>query len=226
MKKIWLFSLFVISTISLAQESKPKENNCKESIYFGGGFVSNSKFAIDDRLEASNLPQIQANVPEFVFGFNTFFNKGFLDIEASSNMFKKSNSATTSNGARSNLRLRGHYNIVNNNNIVFSGGLNLAFTSNDFNVYSQSNQVDMNNLAASTTSYIRLRNNMFFAGPSLGFAIKNKGEQLVRYNVGYEFALITGKWKSDFANVSNSINENGQSRLMIGAIFFFNRHTK
>ena len=93
-------------------------------------------------------------------------------------------------------------------------------------MYSQNNQVDVNNLAASTTSYIRLRNNMFFAGPSIGFAIKNKGEQLVRLNVVYEFALITGKWKSDFANVSNSINENGQSRLMIGAIFFFNRHTK
>ena len=224
MKKLLLFSLLVITTISLAQQSKPKEG--RQSIYFGGGFVSNSRFAIDDKLESSNLPQIQANVPEFVFGVNHFFNKGFLDMELSSNMFKKSNSATTSNGSRSNFRLRGHYNFVNNKDIVFSGGLNLAFTANDFNVYSQNNQVDVNNLAASTTSYIRLRNNMFFAGPSLGFAIKNKGEQLVRLNVGYEFALITGKWKSDFANVSNSINENGQSRLMIGAIFFFNRHTK
>ena len=224
MKKLLLFSLLVITTISLAQQSKPKEG--RQSIYFGGGFVSNSRFAIDDKLESSNLPQIQANVPEFVFGVNHFFNKGFLDMELSSNMFKKSNSATTSNGSRSNFRLRGHYNFVNNKDIVFSGGLNLAFTANDFNVYSQNNQVDVNNLAASTTSYIRLRNNMFFAGPSLGFAIKNKGEQLVRLNVGYEFALITGKWKSDFANVSNSIHENGQSRLMIGTVFFFNRHTR
>jgi hypothetical protein len=223
MKKILLFWLLAISTISLAQESKPQEKEGKRSIYFGGGFVGNSKFTIDDKLEASNLPQIQANVPEFVFGFNTFFNKGFLDIEASSNVFKKSNSATTSNGARSNFRLRGHYNIVNNKDVVFSGGLNLAYTANDFNVYSQSNQVDMNNLAASTSSYIRLKNNMFFAGPSLGFAIKNKGEQMVRLNIGYEFALITGKWKSDYANVSNSINENGQSRLMIGAVFFINK---
>ncbi len=226
MKKLLFFSLLAISTISLAQEAKPKEKEGKHSIYLGGGFVSNSKFAIDNQLEASNLPQIQANVPEFVFGINEFFNKGFLDMEVSSNMFKKSNSATTSNGARSNLRLRGHYNIVNNSDVVFSGGLNLAYTANDFNVYSQSNQVDMNNLAASTSSYIRLRNNMFFAGPSLGFAIKNKGEQFVRLNVGYEFALITGKWKSDYANVSNSMNENGQSRLMIGAVFFINKFYK
>ena len=226
MKKIWLFSLLVISAVSMAQESKPKENNCKENIYFGSGFVSNSKFVIDDRLESSNIPQIQANVPEFVFGFNTFFNKGFLDIEASSNMFKKSNSFTTSNGLRSSFRLRGHYNIVNNATIVFSGGLNLAYTTNDFNVFSQNNQVDINNLVASSTDYIRLRNNMFFAGPSIGFGIKNKGEQLVRLNVGYEFALITGKWKSDYATVSNSINENGQSRLLIGAVFFINKWYK
>jgi hypothetical protein len=226
MKKIFFFSLLAISTISLAQETKPQEKEGKGSIYFGGGFVSNSKFTIDDKLEASNLPQIQANVPEFVFGFNTFFNKGFLDIEASSNMFKKSNSATTSNGGRSNFRLRGHYNIVNNKDFVFSGGLNLAFTSNDINVYSQSNQVDINNLAVSTSNYFRLRNNMFLAGPSIGFGIKNKGEQLIRLNVGYEFALISGKWKSDYATVSNSINENGQSRLMVGAIFFLNNHSK
>lgn len=223
MKKILLFSLLAFSTISLAQETKPQEKEGKTNLYFGGGFVSNSKFAIDDKLEASNLPQIQANVPEFVFGFNTFFNKGFLDIEASSNMFKKSNSTATSNGARSNFRLRGHYNIVNNSDVVFSGGLNLAYGVNDFNVYSQSNQVDVNNLAASTSSYIRLKNNMFFAGPSVGFAIKSKGEQFVRFNIGYEFALITGKWKSDYANVTNSINENGQSRLMIGAVFFLNK---
>jgi hypothetical protein len=100
--------------------------------------------------------------------------------------------------------------------------LNLAYTNNDFNVYSQSNQVDINNLAATTSSYIRLKNDMFFAGPSVGFAIKKKGEQFVRFNIGYEIALITGKWDSDYANVSNSINENGQSRLMIGAVFFLN----
>lgn len=224
MKKIFFFLLLAInSTISMAQETKSNDKDGKRSIYFGGGFVSNSRLAIDDKLEASNLPQIQANVPEFIFGFNTFYNKGFLDIEATSNMFKKSNSSSTSNGIRGTFRLRGHYNFINNADCVFSGGLNLAYTSNDFNVFSQNNQVDMNNLAASTSNYIRLRNNMFFAGPSVGFGIKNKGEQLIRFNVGYEFALITGKWKSDYANVSNSINENGKSRLMIGAVFFVNK---
>ena len=46
----------------------------------------------------------------------------------------------------------------------------------------------------------------------------------MKLNVGNEFALISGKWKSDYASVSNSLNENGQSRLMIGVVVFFKHH--
>jgi len=42
-------------------------------------------------------------------------------------------------------------------------------------------------------------------------------------NLGYEFALASGKWKSDFANVSNSFSENGHNRFMIGLVFMSNR---
>lgn len=223
MKKLVLFTLISIGSISFAQEAKSNKQEPQESIYFGGGFVSNSKFNIDDKLEASSLPTIQSNVPDFVFGFSTLGNKYLLDVEAASNFFKQSNSTAVSNGSRGSVRLRCHRLFLNNEDIILSGGLNLAYTSNDFNIYSQANQVDINNLSNSNSQYIRLRNNMFFAGPSIGIGIKNKGKQIGRLNVGYEFALLTSKWNSDYASVSNSINENGQSRLMIGAVFFINR---
>ena len=88
-------------------------------------------------------------------------------MELASNVFKKSNSASTSNGARATFRIRGQYNFLNSNKLTFSGGLNLALTSNDFNIYSNYNQVDLNSLATSTSDYIRLRNTMFYAGPSI-----------------------------------------------------------
>ncbi len=223
MKKIILFTLISIVSISLAQETKSNIKEPQESIYFGGGFISNSKFNIDDKLESSNLPIIQSNVPEFVFGFSTLASKYLFDIEAGSNFFKQSNSAAVSNGSRGSVRLRVQRLFLNDNDFILSGGLNLAYTGNDFNVYSQANQVDINDLSNSTSNYIRLRNNMFYVGPSIGVGIKSKGKQVGRLNIGYEFAFLTSKWNSDYASISNSMNENGQRRLMIGAVFFINK---
>ena len=223
MKKIIGITLILIGGISFAQDANVAKSESQESIYFGGGFMSNSKFNIDDKLAASNLPIIQSNVPEFVFGFSTLASNYLFDIEAGSNFFKQSNSAAVSNGSRGSVRLRVQRLFLNNNDFILSGGLNLAYTSNDFNVYSQANQVDINDLSNSTSNYIRLRNNMFYVGPSIGIGIKSKGKQVGRLNIGYEFALLTSKWNSDYATVANAMNENGQSRMMIGAVFFINK---
>ncbi|MBC8883850.1 hypothetical protein H9X57_12335 [Flavobacterium piscinae] len=54
----------------------------------------------------------------------------------------------------------------------------------------------------------------------MAFNLKRKEKLSIRLNVGYEFAFTNGKWKSDYASVSNSVKENGQNRLMVGVVFF------
>jgi hypothetical protein len=60
---------------------------------------------------------------------------------------------------------------------------------------------------------------MLFAGPSVGVLFKNKNKVIGRLNIGYEFALTNGKWKSDFGSVQNTVREQGVNRFMVGIVF-------
>lgn len=225
MKKLLLFSLLAISSTSFAQETSNKNQDPDISFYYGIGINVNGSYKIDDKLAASNFPQTVKTAPEFIIGMN-YLGKDFsIDTEIATDAFKKSNTTSTTSAISTAFRLRGHYNFVNKNKFLFSGGLNLTYSTNDFSMNYISNQVDLNNLATSNSSYIRLRNGMFYAGPSVSFNLKKKDRVSMRLNLGYEFALASGKWKSDYADVINSINENGHNRFMVGLVFFSNRHS-
>jgi len=226
MKKLFLFSLLAISAASLAQETSNKNQDPDMSFYYGIGINVNGNYKIDDKLAASNFPQTVKTTPEFIIGMN-YLGKDFsVDTELATDAFKKSNTTITTTATSMAFRIRGHYNFVNSRRFIFSGGLNLAYTTNDFSMNYLTNQVDLNNLAMSNSNYIRLRNGMFYAGPSISFNLKKNDRVSMRLNLGYELALASGKWKSDYADVINSINENGHNRFMVGLVFFSNRHSK
>lgn len=223
MKKIIFFSLLAFSSYTFAQETSQKKKEVDASFYYGIGANVNGSYKIDDKLAASNFPQTVQTTPEFIIGMDYFANHFSIDTELSSQFFKKSNTNGTSSGNSTAIKLRGHYNFVNSSKFFFSGGLNLAYTMNDYGINASNNQVDLNNLSASTSNYIRLRNGMFYTGPSIAFGLKKNDHVTIRLNLGYEFALASGKWKSDYSNVSNSFNENGHNRFMVGLVFLSNK---
>lgn len=223
MKKVIYLGLLILTQISLAQDKKNDSSPDRCQFYVGVGAGINSHYKIDDLLQASGMPQPATTLPDFSFGINFLTKNWSIDEEIASNGFKKTNVNNSVMGGRFSFRMRGHYNFINNEKMQFSTGLNLAYATNDLSIYANNNQVDLNNMAASSASYIRLRNGMFYAGPSIGFGIKKKDNLICRLNVGYEVAILSGKWKSDYANVSNSINEVGQNRLMVGVIAYIGK---
>ncbi len=226
MKRILLVSLLAISTISLAQETKNKNLDPDVCFYYGVGINANNDYKIDDKLVANNFPRTVKTMPELFFGIN-YLGKDFsIDTELATATFKKSNAISRSSGTAIAFKLRGHYNIVNQSRFMFSGGLNLDYTMNDFSLSATDNQVDLNNLGSSTSSYIRLHNKMFYVGPSIAFSLKKKDRVAVRLNIGYEFALASSKWRSEYAEVTNSFSENGHNKFMVGLVFYSNRHCK
>ena len=112
-------------------------------------------------------------------------------------------------------RLRFHYNIVNKEKFAFTGGLNLAYGGNQVTFNSKNRTIDLNDLQPNNNSgEYTLRNNMLFAGPSVAFYYNIGKKMRLRLNVGYEFALTNGRWKSDYANIANTVNENGNNRFL------------
>lgn len=226
MKKLFVFALSLLAfNISLAQENTPANDSiCKGpkiDIYLGLGVQFNDGQKLNSNLSANGMPLIQEALPEFMIGLNFLGETYLVDVELASSWMDRRNNLARNQLMQFTSRARGHYNFINDKRWILSGGLNLAFSRNDLNLFSRNNEIDLSDLNPETQSnHISLRNHMLFAGPSFGIQLKRKEKLIARLNVGYEFALTNGKWKSDFATVRNTVKEQGVNRFMVGVTIF------
>lgn len=151
---------------------------------------------------------------------NVFGEKISGDMEFGLLYSRKSSNDNKTHLLGGDIRLRVHYNLVATEKMAFTTGLSFSAVTNTVDIYNDNNVIDLNNLdPMSNVGHISLRNQVFYAGPSVSFyALRHKKINL-RLNVGYEFAFTNGKWKSDFAEVRNTVKEVGNNRLVVG--FFF-----
>jgi hypothetical protein len=107
--------------------------------------------------------------------------------------------------------------LINKEKVAFTTGLNLSNTTGELVVFTKNNLIDLNDLTpANNVGNLSLRNNLFFVGPSASLYLFNNKSTKLRLNVGYEFAFTNGKWKSDYADVDNTVKEQGNNRFVFG----------
>jgi len=216
MKKVFVAAVLLVSSFGFSQEVELKDEKVKTDFYIGLGF-ENQKFNLNDKLNASNVATLSENALNFQFGINFFAKKYSGDVEFESSFSRNDNRNSDNLNVGFTGRLRFHYNIVNKEKIAFTGGLNLAYSGNQATFYSKNRTIDLNNLQPNNNfGEFTLRNNMLFAGPSIAFYFNQHKKTRFRINLGYEFALTNGYWKSDYANIANSVKENGNNRLIFG----------
>lgn len=218
MKSIFLASfLLLFAESSSAQKTETtKTDKLKTTFYIGFGMQSNANFNINSKLAVAGLPQINQTQPEFSVGLNLVGPKYSSDIEVSTAISNKELNNTKNEYFNSSARIRLQRNLVKKTNMLFTAGANLAFTSSSLNVFADNNLIDLNNLANSiNVNHLGLRNNMLYLGPSVSFTAFQKARFPMRLNVGYEFALTRGRWKSDFTAIDNTFGEFGKNRLTI-----------
>lgn len=226
MKKLFVLALSLMTfNLSVAQEGTVTNDSIckgpKVDIYLGLGAQFNNGQKLNSNLSSNEMPNIQDVLPEFMVGVNLMGETYLVDIELASSWMDRRNGIARNQLTQFTTRARGHYNFINNKKWILSGGLNLALSRNDLNLFSRNNEIDLSDLNPETqSSHISLRNHMFYAGPSVGIHIKRKEKLIARLNLGYEFALTNGKWKSDFATVRNTVKEQGVNRFMVGVIIY------
>lgn len=213
-----LIALFFVSW-SFAQEKEASTSTEKTKFYFTYGVNAqvHDRLNIDDKLQSAGLPTVRSFTPEFFIGM-TFFDKKFSgDVDFGFLSSKNDNASNENKYTGFTTRLRVHYNVINKEKIAFTTGLNFSNTISDLNIYSSNNTIDLNDLTpVNNIGNVSLRNSMFYVGPSASvYLFKNKSTKL-RLNAGYEFAFTNGKWKSDYANVINTVKEQGNNRFVFG----------
>lgn len=229
MKKILFAAICVIGAQSLSAQETNSSTTTSSSVtitettveedspmdfYFGFGISVPSDYKINDNLKAAGMPLLEDAAPEFLIGYNVTTKKLSIDVELAAGYLDKKTSSDRIRYAGSSITLRPHYVILDSEKFTFSGGADLSYQMNSFDLYSRGNVIDLNDLNPAThTGHISLYNQQFNVGPSLTFvAFKNSGMP-VRLSTGYQWALASSKWKSDVANVANSLREDGQGRF-------------
>lgn len=217
-------ALFLLSlgTLLAQEESKPKDsthtNKFEVNMTVGLNVLVNDSFNLNKKLSSQNITQLNETIPSLVLGLDIFGDKFSGDIEFGflfSNP-KKNNIEILHRGF--DIRTKVHYNLINKEKIAFTSGLSFAFTTNEIDIFSKSNTIDLNDLNPNNNSgHISLNNQMFYAGPSVSLYFFRKSFP-IKMNAGYEFALTRGRYKSEFGSVINNIRENGNNRFVIGFV--------
>ena len=220
MKKIIFICLLSVGFQSFAQSDNDSNKKVDVDFYFGIGAQVQSKYNLNDKLKAANLPELKETMPELQIGMNIFGNKISGDAEFGFLFSKNDKGDSENQNIGFTSRLKVHYNFINNEKVAFTGGLNVAATGSEIDIYNKNNVIDLNDLEPlNNNGHVSLRNQVFFVGPSVSlYLFKNKSTK-IRANLGYEFAFTNGKYKSDFASVENTVKENGNNRFVFGISF-------
>jgi len=218
MKKL-VVTLFLLTSYAMFAQSSEEETKKKVTTdyYFGIGAQVQNKYDLNDKLKLANLPELKEFIPELQLGVNIFGEKFSGDVEFGFLFSKEDKGDNKIQDLAFSARLKVHYNFINKEKVAFTGGLNIASTGSQVDLYSKGNSIDLNNLEPDSNSgHVSLRNNVFYVGPSAALYLFKDKSTRVRLNLGYEFALTNGKWKSDFASVNNTVKEIGNNRFIFG----------
>lgn len=228
MKKIVLMAIAVLGTqFAIAQETETTTTTSSQqplgkrerpfNFYFGFGVNVVGDYKINDKLKASDMPEIATTLPEFTFGFN--YDNGdetnfYHDLEFSIGYVDKKTTEDRMKATVAYGRLRPQYKFVNTDSYFFSAGLDLVYSQTYINLYSRGNTIDLDDLNPGThTGHIAMRSGQFALGPAVALGLFQNKTFPIRINAGYNIGLSKGKWKSDFASVTNSVNESGLGNL-------------
>lgn len=218
MKKLAFMALafFGAQFAATAQETETTDASGKferREWYVGVGATGNDGFKINTLLEEQGLPELNDAAFEVTLGHSFIKDRMLLDLEWNTSYSDKKTGTDRIKNVNTGFKLRGHYVVWNNQKFFFSGGADVSFTANSFNLYSRGNTIDLEDLDPSAhTGHISLYNNNIFVGPSITFGAFQDSNFPVRLVAGYEWGVYSSEWRSEVAEVSNSFRENGQGR--------------
>lgn len=221
-KRLWFLALLIGSFAFSQEETVPFTGDSMkttENIRMSIGLQTNvfDRWKINDNLAAANLPEVNNVGVEFFLGWRYTGEKYTIDTEFGWFQNSKETNQHENKLQNFNVRLRVNRFVVNTKNFHLTAGLQTSYGFNELNLYSKTNVIDMNNLVPENNSgYLRLRNQLWSAGPNISFGFGKDPKKSIRLNIAYEYGITRGRWKSDFASITNTVQEQGQGRWLFG----------
>lgn len=228
MKKILLLGALCFFGVqsSIAQEVKTDSTTTgtyrvKRNFYIAGG-AQFTDFKLNDKLKASNLPEVKSGAFELSIGVNKTGKDFSSDLEWNVDYF--ADGKTPADRVRflsTGLKWRPQYIVSKSDDMLFTAGLDLSWVINTVNIYTRGNVIDLDNLdPAQHSGHISLYNQNVYLGPSASFGVFQNSEFPLRLTAGYEWNLARATWRSEYAQVANTTKESGQGRFYAKIIWY------
>jgi hypothetical protein len=233
MKRILLLAtccFFGAQSSLFAQETAKDtlQNNVEKGhLYIGMGGSFNTDYNINEKLAAFGAPEIGNGGFNLTLGYNYFKGKMLMDAEWNTIY----NSEQQKDGLRvrtlgTGFKLRTHWVPFDTGKTFFSVGGDVSFMFTQFDLFSAHNRVNLDDLYGNSypnsvqNYHVSLYNQQLFVGPSVSAGFFQKSDFPLRLNVGYEWGVTNGKWKSEFAEVDNTVKESGIGRFNASVIVY------
>lgn len=193
----------------------------KSKSVFYGGLQGNaiSGWNLNNNLAAAGFAEIPDQALEFVFGVKFTGEQYTFDAEFGFMGNNKQNNNFRTNLLSAPVRLKFGRLLFNQPGFHLTAGVVGGMYFNEVEAFEKNQSVDFNDLGASALpTKLTLRNNLLVAGPVIGFGFGKQAQKSIRFYVSYEHGLTRGRWKSDYANVLNTVQEQGQGRWLFGIV--------
>lgn len=214
-------SLEMEETQNEGEEEYDEEEGYAQEWYVSAGIASLESYKINNNLQAQGLPELPTNLLEMGVGYTIWADNLLMDIEFNANYMNQKTNRNKTRALVAIAKLSGHYIPLDTGNHFISAGIDLSYVNTTFDLYSQGNVIDLDDLNPAThTGHIHLNNAQYFAGPSASLGLFQQSTFPVRLNVGYEWALISSEWRSNFADVNNTFREDGQGRFYARLVLY------
>jgi hypothetical protein len=190
------------------------DHNPGNGVYVSVGIVGNDGFKMNDRLQAQGLPELNSTAFETSLGWYLMFKNISFDFEIVASYMDDKTATDRVRNINTGINLRPHYNILKGDKFFVTGGADLGYAFNNFNINTRNRVIDLNDLdPADNPGHINLYNDQFILGPSAAFGFLQNTDYKMRLNLGYTWAVVSGQWRSQYGNVQNTFRENGQGHF-------------
>jgi hypothetical protein len=228
MKKLYLIlslCLILFTEISFSQEEQiiPSDKTIFDvNYYFGFGIIYSDALNINPFLSESNVPTVRRFPFEFLFGLVGDFGKNRIDLDFGFYNQERERDNFEHQITSGTLSLRYLRNVMQfENEDRFYAGLAINYRTSELEFFNKNQTIDLNE-PGSFGDVAKLDLYQFHIGPSIGYSIftSDENEEFVRFQLSYDINIFTNNWDSDYARLSNSVEETG-NRFRFQAIFTF-----
>ncbi|WP_127845950.1 hypothetical protein [Psychroflexus aestuariivivens] len=211
-------------TLDSEKSDTKEDNNFFLEYYFGVGMNYTDALNINPHLSEIGVPTVRRFPFEISFGLGFYFkekNKIEIDLGVANMSREDGNFGHEIRNVSAGVRYT--RNILETKGINFLNvGLGLSSFNGSLEFFNKSSNIDLDD-PNSFGEIAKINHQQFMIGPTIGYVFRDKDKpkkEQLRIQLSYDINISENDWESEYANVSNSMNEN-MNRFRLQLIFPF-----